>query len=57
MLGFLWINEEQLRFDPTILILDGKWYIEIVRNDQTKCFIFDKFIKQARYIAGWATIY
>jgi len=52
MLGFLWINEEQLRFDPTILILDGKWYIEIVRNDQTKCFIFDKFIKQARYIAG-----
>jgi len=45
MLGFLWINEEQLRFNPTILILDGKWYIEIVYNGQTERLIFDKVIK------------
>jgi hypothetical protein len=33
MLGFLLINEEQLGFNPTILILDGKRYIKVVRNN------------------------
>jgi len=52
MLGFLKINKEQLKFDPTILILDGKQYIKVVRNNQTKCLILNKPIKRARCIAG-----
>ena len=55
ILGFLQINEEQLKFDPIILTLDGKWYIEIVCNDQTERLILNEFIKQAHYIANQAT--
>ena len=54
MLGFLQINKEQLKFNPTILILDGNQYIKIVRNGQTKRLILNKVIKQARYIANRA---
>ena len=54
MLGFLWMNEEQLGFDPTILISDGKRYIEIVRNGETERLIFDEPMKRARCIAGRA---
>ena len=49
------MNKEQLRFNPTILTLDGKRYIEIIHNGQTKCLILDKVIRQARYVIGWAT--
>ena len=49
------MNEEQLGFDSTILTLDGKRYIEIVRNNQTKCFILDELIKRVRYIANQVT--
>ncbi|XTI94930.1 hypothetical protein V2W45_1474019 [Cenococcum geophilum] len=45
------INKEQLRFNPTILILDGKRYIKVMRNNQTKRLILNKPIKRARYIA------
>jgi len=33
ILGFLLINKEQLGFNPTILTLDSKRYIKVVRND------------------------
>ena len=36
MLGYLWMNEEQLGFDLTILTSDDKRYIEVVRNEQTE---------------------
>ena len=55
MLGFLLINKEQLRFNPTILTLDGKRYIKVVRNNQTKRLILNKLIKRAPYITGQAT--
>ena len=55
ILGFLWMNEEQLGFDPTILTSDGKRYIEIVRNDETERLIFDEPIKRARCVAGRAS--
>ena len=55
ILGFLWMNEEQFGFDSTILTLDGKQYIEIVCNDQTKHLILDKVIKQAPCIVSQAT--
>ena len=57
MLGFLQINKEQLGFNPTILILDGKRYIKVVRNNQTKRFILNTLIKRAPYIASRATTY
>ena len=57
MLGFPWINKEQLRFDSTILTLDGKQYIKIVRNGQTKRLILDNVIKRARCVVGQATTY
>ena len=55
MLGFLWMNEEQLGFDPTILMSDGKQYIEIVRNDETERLIFEEPMRRARCVAGRAT--
>jgi hypothetical protein len=33
MLGFLWMNEEQLGFDPTIITVGDKRYIEIEREN------------------------
>ena len=54
MLGFLLINEEQLGFNPTILILDGKRYIKVVRNNQTEYLILNKLIKWAPCITSRA---
>jgi hypothetical protein len=34
VLGFLWMNQEELGFDPTIITADGRRYIEIERNGQ-----------------------
>jgi hypothetical protein len=55
ILGFLWMNEEQLGFDPTILAANGKRYIEIKQNNQTERLIIDELIKRAPCIAGRAT--
>ena len=49
------MNKEQLRFDPTILILDGKRYIKIVRNGQTKRLILNNIIKRVYCVAGQVT--
>ena len=51
------MNKEQLRFNPTIVTLDGKRYIKVVRNNQTERLILNKLIKWAPYIAGQATTY
>jgi hypothetical protein len=55
VLGFLWLNEEQLGFDPTIITAGGKRYIEIERDDRTERLILDKVIKRVPYVAGRAT--
>jgi len=55
VLGYLWMNEEQLGFDPTILTSDGKRYIEITRNDQTERLVLDGLIKRAPCVVGRAT--
>src|SRR5271155_221525 len=34
VLGFLWMNEEQLGFDPTIITAEGSRHIEIEQNNQ-----------------------
>ncbi|KEY64859.1 hypothetical protein S7711_03856 [Stachybotrys chartarum IBT 7711] len=55
ILGFLWMNEEGLGFDPTIISAEGKRYIEIKRNGQTERLIIDRLMKRAPCVAGRAT--
>jgi hypothetical protein len=55
VLGFLWLNEEQLGFDPTIITAGGKRYIEIERNNRTERLVLDKVIKRVSCVAGRAT--
>ncbi|KAF1924748.1 uncharacterized protein M421DRAFT_424639 [Didymella exigua CBS 183.55] len=55
VLGFLWLNEEQLGFDPTIITAGGKRYIEIERHDRPERLILDKVIKRVPCVAGRAT--
>ncbi|KAI1420215.1 serine/threonine-protein kinase Sgk2 [Xylaria sp. FL1777] len=55
VLGFLWMNDEQLGFDPTIITAGDSQYIEIERNNQKERLIIDEVMKRARCIAGRAT--
>ena len=55
VLGYLSMNEEQLGFDPTILLSGEKRYIEIVRNDRRERLIIDRLMKRAPCVAGRAT--
>ncbi|KAH7304473.1 hypothetical protein B0I35DRAFT_445302 [Stachybotrys elegans] len=55
ILGFLWMNEECLGFDPTIVSSEGRRYIEIERNGQTERLIIDELMKRAPCVAGRAT--
>ena len=52
MLGFLWMNEEQLGFDPTVVTVGGKRYIEIERESGKECLVIDKVIKRVPCVAG-----
>ncbi|KAN0076161.1 hypothetical protein V8E54_006303, partial [Elaphomyces granulatus] len=57
ILGFLWMNEEELGFDPTIITADNQRFIEIERDGVTERLIIDGVIHRARpCIAGRATI-
>jgi hypothetical protein len=49
------MNEEQLGFDPTILISEGKRYVEIIRIDQKERLIIDELMKRAPCVVGQAT--
>ena len=55
MLGFLWMNEEQLGFDPTIMTVGDKRYIEIERESGKERLVIDKVIKRVPCVAGRAT--
>ncbi|KAK3936587.1 hypothetical protein QBC46DRAFT_366821 [Diplogelasinospora grovesii] len=55
ILGFLWMSEEQLGFDPTIMTSGDKRYIDIELDGQTERLIIDKRMKRAPWIAGRAT--
>lgn len=54
-LGYLWMSEEQLGFDPTIFEFKGKRYIEIIKNGQQERLVLREQIKRARCVAGRAT--
>ena len=56
ILGFLWMSEEQLGFDPTIITENSQQFIEIEREGSTERLILDEVVKRARCIAGRATI-
>jgi hypothetical protein len=45
ILGYLWMNEEQLGFDPTIFELDGKRLMEITRNGRTERLVLVELMK------------
>ncbi|KAI9854205.1 MAG: hypothetical protein M1813_001337 [Trichoglossum hirsutum] len=55
VLGYLWVNEEQLGFDPTIFELDGKRYMEITRNSKTERLVLVELMKRHSSVAGRAT--
>lgn len=55
VLGYLWMNEKQLGFDPTILESDGKRYVEIVREDHVERLILDGLMNRAPCVVGRAT--
>ncbi|GKU22662.1 unnamed protein product, partial [Fusarium langsethiae] len=55
ILGFLWMNEEELGFDPTIMSANQERFIEINRNGLTERIIIDQVMQRARCIAGRAT--
>lgn len=55
ILGFLWMSEEELGFDPTIVTANDKRFIEIQRDGSTERLIIDKVMQRARCIAGRAT--
>jgi hypothetical protein len=55
MLGFLWMNDEQLGFDPTIITVGDKRYIEIERKNGKERLVIDRVIKRVPCVAGRAT--
>jgi hypothetical protein len=55
MLGYLWMDEEQLGFDPTIIESEGKRYIDIVRHDKKERLVLSELLKRAPCVAGRAT--
>jgi hypothetical protein len=55
VLGFLWMNSEQLGFDPTIIESDGIKYMEITRDGQKERLILDTLMRHAPCVAERAT--
>ncbi|KAL7786271.1 hypothetical protein V8C37DRAFT_392442 [Trichoderma ceciliae] len=55
MLGFLWIDEEGLGFDPSIIRSEEKTFIEIERDGELERLIIDETITPPRGIASRAT--
>ncbi|WVN89508.1 uncharacterized protein L203_104733 [Cryptococcus depauperatus CBS 7841] len=48
ILGFLWMSEDDLGFDPTIITCGDKRYIDIERNGQEERIIIKKTMSRAR---------
>ncbi|KAI5927512.1 serine/threonine-protein kinase Sgk2 [Camillea tinctor] len=55
VLGFLWMSEAELGFDPTIKSANGKQYIEIERDGAQERIILDEVMLRTRCIVGRAT--
>ncbi|KUI73409.1 Rhodopsin kinase [Cytospora mali] len=55
ILAFLWMDKQQLGFDPTVTTIKGQRFIDINREGRTERFIIDRLIRRAPCIAGRAT--
>ncbi|KAF8847973.1 hypothetical protein BDZ45DRAFT_636317 [Acephala macrosclerotiorum] len=55
ILGFFWMTERELGFDPTIHQNKGGRYIKITTDGQPEQLHLDKVIKRQRCVAGRAT--
>ncbi|KAG6064396.1 hypothetical protein E4U32_000275 [Claviceps aff. humidiphila group G2b] len=55
MLGFLWMSEADLGFDPTIQEIDGQSFIEIERKGISECIVIDGLIVRQCCMVGRAT--
>ncbi|UKZ74027.1 hypothetical protein TrVFT333_001681 [Trichoderma virens FT-333] len=55
ILGFLWMEREQLGVDPTINLEGDRRVVTIQRDGKTERLILDKLIKRAPCISGRAT--
>ena len=55
VLGFFWMNDEQLGFDPTIITVGDKRYIEIEQHNGKERLVIDSVIKRVPCVAGQAT--
>ncbi|KAJ8114069.1 hypothetical protein ONZ43_g4995 [Nemania bipapillata] len=56
ILGFLWMDDEALGFDPTIIKSKHQQYIEIQQDTKAERLILDKVIRPAHSIVGRATV-
>ncbi|KAG6063395.1 hypothetical protein E4U16_006414 [Claviceps sp. LM84 group G4] len=55
MLGFLWMSEEDLGFDPPIQQIDGERFIETERDGRSECIVIDGLIIRKLCMVGRAT--
>ncbi|MCJ1351308.1 MAG: hypothetical protein MMC33_001292 [Icmadophila ericetorum] len=55
ILGYLWMNEEELGFDPTILEEDAGRYTDIQRNGLVERLCLEELMQQQSSVAGRAT--
>lgn len=55
ILGYLWMDNEQLGFDPTISEEDGRRYIKITRNGKAERLVIDRLMKRHSSVTGRAT--
>lgn len=54
ILGFLWLDDKELGYDPSVVSLGGQKYIEIMHNGQREYLMLDKLIRRAPCIVGRA---
>ncbi|KAI0113978.1 hypothetical protein GGR51DRAFT_505057 [Nemania sp. FL0031] len=55
ILSFLWMDNELLGFDPTIIKLDDQQYIDIKRDGTTERLIIDSLMRRTPGVIGRAT--
>ena len=55
MLGYLFMNDGQLGFDPIISEVDGKRYVRISRNGKTERLVIEGLMRRHASVAGRAT--
>ncbi|KAI0976761.1 hypothetical protein F4678DRAFT_468899 [Xylaria arbuscula] len=55
ILGFLWMDDKSLGFNPTVIKSNNQQYINIKRHGTTERLIIDSFIRRTPGVVGRAT--